>query len=80
MPEIRIQNWIYIFVLGKIPSSLNANASNPFKDTNMTTATATLTNASTGNFTRLLNAFLAEVRRAVELAGAPYMNGPVPPM
>ncbi|WP_158643106.1 hypothetical protein [Pseudoduganella lurida] len=46
----------------------------------MTTATATLTNASTGNFTRLLNAFLAEVRRAVELAGAPYMNGPVPPM
>jgi hypothetical protein len=29
---------------------------------------------------RFIAAFLAEVRRAIELSGKPYVNGPLPPL
>ena len=48
----------------------------------MTTTTAPRFEATpeTSSFSRLVSAFLAEVRRAIELAGAPYVNGPLPPL
>ena len=47
---------------------------------NTTTAPRFEAATETTSFSRLVSAFLAEVRRAIELAGAPYVNGPLPPM
>lgn len=48
----------------------------------MTTTTAPRFEAATetSTFSRLVASFLVEVRRAIELAGAPYVNGSLPPL
>lgn len=48
----------------------------------MTTTTASTfdTANETSGFSRFVSAFLTELRRAIELAGAPYVNGPLPPL
>ena len=48
----------------------------------MTTTTAPRFEAATetSTFARLVSSFLGELRRAIELAGAPYVNGPLPPL
>ncbi len=47
---------------------------------NTTTAPRFEAATETSTFARLVSSFLAEVRRAIELAGAPYVNGPLPPL
>lgn len=46
---------------------------------NATTTTASTRTASTG-LSRLLQSFRSELRRAFELAGAPYRDGVLPPL
>ena len=48
----------------------------------MTTTTAPRFEArtETSAFSRFLATFKKELRRAIELAGAPYVNGPMPPL
>lgn len=48
----------------------------------MNTATITAAAATTTEsaFARALRKFWAELRRAFELSGAPYVNGPMPPL
>jgi hypothetical protein len=33
-----------------------------------------------GTFARLFNSFCAQLRRAIELSGAPYVDGTLPPL
>jgi hypothetical protein len=44
------------------------------------TNTAQLTTPSNNSFARMAKAFWAQVRYAFELSGAPYVNGPMPPL
>jgi hypothetical protein len=47
----------------------------------MNTITATSPrNESKGAFARLAQTFVTQLRRAIELSGAPYVNGPLPPL
>jgi hypothetical protein len=76
------QNWIYILAARKIHSSQNATHRKQIQELTMTTTTVPRFEAAneTSTFSRLVSSFLAEVRRAIELAGAPYVNGPLPPL
>jgi hypothetical protein len=47
----------------------------------MTTITATSAPAATqGAFARMFQAFRIQLRRAIELSGAPYADGTLPPL
>ena len=74
------QNWPYICEARKIHPS--QSPTHKIQELTMTTTTAPRFEAATetSGFSRLLASFLAEVRRAIELAGAPYVNGPLPPL
>jgi hypothetical protein len=77
---IRNRNWIDIWCSLTLASSLNANE---FKELQMnaatTTAASTPATQKTG-LSRLLQTFRTELRRAFELAGAPYKDGILPPL
>jgi hypothetical protein len=73
------RNWIYILAERKIQPSHHANE---FQGVDMTTTTAPRfeTRTATSPLARFFAAFKKELRRAIELAGAPYVNGPMPPL
>jgi hypothetical protein len=75
--EIRNGNWIYIWWARKLHPSLNdmknGVAMNAYTTISSRKATET-------RFGRWFRAFCAEARRAIELVGASYQNGPLPPL
>lgn len=78
--EIRNRNWIYIWRNPILAPSLNANE---FKELQMNAATTTAGSTRDTNqsrLSRLLQSFRTELRRALELAGAPYKDGILPPL
>lgn len=47
---------------------------------NAYTTTTSLQPQATGKIARMFRTFCVELRRAIELAGAPYKNGVLPPL
>jgi hypothetical protein len=75
--EIVNRNWIYIGSGRKVEPSLNDM--NSGADMNAYTATSPRIETR-GTFARLLRTLRIELRRAIELAGAPYKDGVLPPL
>jgi hypothetical protein len=77
MSEIQNRNWIYILLARKLQPSTQVNE---FTGAHMNTIAITSPAPAKASFGDMLRRFGAQLRRAFELSGMPYVDGPMPPL